>query len=808
MADPRGGAYPERPAEPGPTVVRLQDQLAASERRLAAQSAALTELTERHADSTGDFLARLKTILETAARTLQVERISLWRCAPDVRSIRCVDLYILGPDRHESGQALGYADAPAYFEALDRERVIAAADARTDRRTRELHDAYLAPLGIGAMLDVPLRKDNDTVGVLCAEHVGPERTWTVDEQNFAISVANLIVVALIDDERRRAMASFADSEARARMIIDTAHDAFIGIDSNGWIVDWNAQADAIFGWAAAEVMGRQLSEVIIPHEFREAHNRGIKRFLATGEAPVVNKRLELTALHRSGRVFPIELTVSAPTRFHDGLYFFGAFVRDISERRERDEQLRAAKESAEAATRAKSEFLANMSHELRTPLNGVLGYAQLLQRDPGMTARQREALDAITKSGSHLLDVINEILDLSKIEAGRVDSEATATDLVQLAGDVRQLMGEAAGRKRLGLRTSIAPDVPRAVCLDGRHLRQVLLNLVGNAIKFTTEGEVRLNIAPAAGQRLLFEVIDTGIGIEPEALSTIFDAFTQTRTGAAAGGSGLGLTISQHLVRMMGGDLAVDSTPGSGSRFFFSLPMVSSSSGCSVSPSTGEPPLDAQLAPGYTLTAVVADDSTLNRRLLTDLLEAAGISVFAASGGEEAIRMVREQRPDVAFMDLRMPDLDGLEATRRLKADPATADVVVIAVTASAMGDAPQVALEAGCAAFIAKPVRAQALFAALQAHLDVRFVARPQPTVSAEPEAMPAARAAIAVRIRHAAGVGDIAAIDSLISELAADAGATRLASRIEQLARTFDFDALLALAADLAPEEHHVGT
>jgi CheY-like chemotaxis protein len=500
------------------------------------------------------------------------------------------------------------------------------------------------------------------------------------------------------------------------------------------------------------------------------------------------------------------LTVTAPTRFGEG-YIFGAFLRDISERRERDELLRTAKESAEAATRAKSEFLANMSHELRTPLNGVLGYAQLLQRDRGITPRQREALDAITKSGSHLLDVINEILDLSKIEAGRIDSEATATDLVQMAADVRQLMGEAAARKGLALRTSLAADVPRAACLDGRHLRQVLVNLVGNAIKFTPEGEVRLNVVRGGDQRLMFEVVDTGIGIEPEALSTIFDAFTQTTTGAAAGGTGLGLTISRNLVRMMGGELAVESVRGSGSRFFFSLPLVNPVAGCAMLAGGSEPPLDAELASGQTLTALVADDSTLNRRLLSDLLESAGVTVFAASGGEEAIRMAREHRPDVVLMDLRMPDLDGLEATRRLRSDPATEHMPVIAVTASALGDAPQAALDAGCAGFIPKPVRAQTLFASLEHTLQVTFVARPLMPAAAEPELAPAVRAAMALRLKHAAGVGDVGAVEAIIAELTAEQKATRFGGRIQQLARTFDFDAMLTLADELTPEETHAG-
>jgi len=787
----------------------VEEQLAASDRRLTAQSNALKDLTERQADSTTRFEGRLQEILATAARTLQVARLSAWRLAYDQRSIRCLDLYSLRSDQHQDGGALGYADAPAYFDALSRDRVIAADDAATDPRTRDLRDTYLAPLGIGAMLDVPLRKDSRTVGVLCAEHVGGARTWTVDEQNFAISVGNLIVVALVEDERREAIAKLADSEARARMIVDTAHDAFVGMDSSGQIVNWNAAAEATFGWSAAEVVGRTLSDVIIPIEFREAHVRGIKRFLETGAAPVVNQRLELSALHRSGREFPIELTVTAPTRFRDG-YFFGAFLRDISERRERDEQLRRAKESAEAATRAKSEFLANMSHELRTPLNGVLGYAQLLQRDAGMSARQREALDAITKSGSHLLEVINEILDLSKIEAGRVDTHATATDLFQLAPDLRQLLAESARRKALRLRTSVAPDVPPAVCLDGRHLRQVLLNLLGNAIKFTNEGEIRLGITRAGEDRLLFEVVDTGVGIEPDALTTIFDAFIQTASGANAGGSGLGLTISRHLVAMMGGALQAESVLGSGSRFFFTLPLVASHDVCAACQEAGgsvEPPLDAVLAPGQTLTALVADDSTLNRRILGDLLESAGAGVIHATGGEEAIALAASHRPDVIFMDLRMPGLDGLEATRRLKADAVTRHIPVIAVTASALGDAPQAARDAGCVDYLAKPIRAQALFAALQRHLGLEFVVPAQNAAAAEPDLPVERRAAIASRIRTAATFGDVTAIEALVADLTAIDAEAALGRRIGYLATTFDFDALLSLADTLSAEAGHAG-
>jgi signal transduction histidine kinase/DNA-binding response OmpR family regulator len=563
-------------------------------------------------------------------------------------------------------------------------------------------------------------------------------------------------------------------------------------------------------------LGLSLTETIIPARFREAHALGFQRFHDTGEAPVINQRLELSALDRSGREFPIEITITSPMRSVGG-YFFGAFLRDISDRRERDDQLRLAKESAEAATRAKSLFLANMSHELRTPLNGVLGYSQLLQRDRSLSASQREALDAIAKCGSHLLDLINDVLDLSKIEAGRIDIEATATDLAGLTLDLRYVVVEAARRKGLRLTMDVAPDVPRRVVLDGRHLRQVLLNLIGNAIKFTPRGDVRLHIS-RDGDQLLFDVSDTGIGIDPEACEAIFDAFTQTREGTTAGGTGLGLAISQHLVRRMGADrLRVESAPGHGSRFYFALPLVEAPASLREADDAIEleaPTLDARLAPGQHLTALVVDDSTVSRRILASLLESAGVRVITAAGGLEAVDLAREHRPDVVFMDLRMSDLDGFEAARRLMGDPVTAAMRVIAVTASAFGDTRQAAREAGCIDYLPKPVRAETLFAALQKHCDVRFERESGATVASESGGASASsgsgvsgfteRRGLARQIADAVTIGSITDLESVAADLqTGTAEEITLGQRIARLASEFDFERLRELADALAAEE-----
>ena len=326
--------------------LEAEQALAANENRLAGQSRTLTLLTERSASDPDAFEDRLADILRMASSTLAVERLSLWRLPGDMQSIECVALIdSLGP-RRVAALRIQRADWPPYFEALEAERVIAAHDARPDPRTSGFTPGYLDPNRIGSMLDVPVRYAGGTRGVLCAEHVGGARTWSLDEQNFAISVANLIAVAAADAERRQTMERLAESETRAKTIIDTAHDAFVGIDSAGRIVEWNTQACATFGWTRAEALGRALADTIIPPAFRAGHAEGLRHFHATGEGPILNRRLELTALHRSGREFPVELTVTSPIRAGKDL-LFGAFLRDISDRKAHEAEISQARVTAE-----------------------------------------------------------------------------------------------------------------------------------------------------------------------------------------------------------------------------------------------------------------------------------------------------------------------------------------------------------------------------------------------------------------------------------------------------------------------------
>jgi CheY-like chemotaxis protein len=413
---------------------------------------------------------------------------------------------------------------------------------------------------------------------------------------------------------------------------------------------------------------------------------------------------------------------------------------------------------------------------------------------------QREAVEAIGRCGSQLLDLINDVLDLSKIEAGRLEIDEGPTDLAQLLTDLKYVVAEAATQKGLTLTMTLAPEVPRAVIVDGRHLRQALLNLLGNAVKFTSAGEVRLRIS-ADGGRLAFEVVDTGPGIEPDAMTEIFAAFKQTKTGAEAGGTGLGLTISDHLITKMGGSLHVESELGGGSRFSFTLSLVEAhidAIGQASDPAL--PPLDARLAAGQTLTALVVDDSTANRRILASLLESAGAHVTTATGGYEAIDLARTYQPQIIFMDLKMPDLDGLEATRRLAQNPATAAIPVIAVTASALGDARAAARAAGCVDYLSKPIRAQELFGMLRLHLGVQF-AGGEPSLGTVPGLDVVRRTDLAERLRTAVAIGDVSDIHALAATLMRGTPAeAALGERINKLVIEFDFSELAKLGDSLA--------
>jgi two-component system CheB/CheR fusion protein len=649
-----------------------------------------------------------------------------------------------------------------------------------------------------------------------------------------------------------------ESEALLRSITDSAQDAIIMIDSQGLVTFWNPAAEAIFGYSAEEVLGRDLHMLVMPERFALACPAGLRTFAQTGTGTVIGQRLELVARRKDGGEIPVELSVSA---VHiKGQWHAVGILRDISQRKEAERKLEEQKnllqtildgipdvvalktvdrdvvafnkagyefvglspelahgnrcyrlmgredpcegcvceeavltgqaitreiffpetgrwvratgipirdesgrvtavveqvqeitekkrtelelqamvqalaaanrtleelnQAAEAATRAKSEFLANMSHEIRTPMTAILGYAELLLQEPGIENAppdRRLALQTIYRNGEYLLRLLDDVLDLAKIEAGKLRVEQKECHLPSLLADLRSLMQVRAKSKGLSLDIENDGPIPETIYTDPVRLRQILINLVGNAIKFTEVGGVRVVVRLLREQddrrKLAFDVIDTGIGIPPDKLEKIFEPFEQADTSVTRrfGGTGLGLTISRRLAQMLGGDITVESTLGKGSTFRLTIdpgsldgiPMVTESPVANGTYTAAQPTgsgAEIRLA----ARILLAEDGPDNQRFFDFILRKAGAEVTLVENGKDAVEAALAARDrgepfDLILMDMQMPIMDGYQATRQLRA--AGYEGLVIALTAHALEGAAEECREAGCDDYISKPV-------------------------------------------------------------------------------------------------------
>jgi signal transduction histidine kinase/CheY-like chemotaxis protein len=481
--------------------------------------------------------------------------------------------------------------------------------------------------------------------------------------------------------------------------------------------------------------------------------------------------------------------------------------------RERTREYQQACREAEAANRAKSDFLSHMSHELRTPLNGILGYAQILQRDRNATQRQCENLEAIISCGDHLLALINDVLDLSKIEAGRLEVDQASLNLEKLLGGITDVVRGRASRKGLTFETDVAPEVPAGIITDGAKLRQILVNLLGNAVKFTEEGGVTLRVREHPSGLLRFDVIDTGVGIDSQELEEIFDPFKQVEAGKVAGGTGLGLAISRQLAEALGGHISVTSVVQQGSTFSLSLPLDEASAEevealANTDAANSE---HLRLAEGQQVTILVADDRDTNRDVLRQILEQAGFDTVMANDGVEAVEML-EQHSEVqlVLMDLRMPRMNGLEALQRIRSDNRFSNLKVVAVTASVFSDFEKQAANAGFDGFVAKPFRMGQLLALLAEQLHLELVSDDEPdddipTNDAEPSKSLTAEmpSELRDRLREALRIKNLTVINSVAQTLCEDPGTAACGREISRLARAFDFQGLSVLATQMEYED-----
>lgn len=515
-------------------------------------------------------------------------------------------------------------------------------------------------------------------------------------------------------ELKRREQALLRSQSLMRNVVAASFDGIIVMDGKGIVLDFSPAAEDVFGWSADDIIGQKMSDFIIPDKYRTAHDEGLAHFLKTGTGPVLGKRIEIEGLHRKGHTIDVELAIRH-TMGEDGPLFLG-YVRDITERKAADAALREAKEKAEAANEAKAKFLAMMSHEIRTPMNGVLGILSLL-KDTELDETQTGYVQTARESGRSLLELINDILDFSKLEAGRMELDETPFRLRSLVKSVYDLFLPIADEKGLKLNLVYDENLPQNLVGDAGKVRQIILNLVSNAIKFTENGFVDIKVAIDKNDPekpgFCFSVQDTGIGIPQDKHEILFGEFMTVDTSYTKkqGGTGLGLAISNQIAKLMGGSITLESEMDVGTTFHFKVP---------IKLAADQTPLPAPVElndPALfvdNLTVLVAEDNATNQIVVGHTLEAVGYDFDIANNGREAFQAAQRRDYDCILMDISMPEMDGLEATRRIRAGDRNHDTPIIALTAYSLRGDRERFLAAGMSDFLSKPVEKDQLLACI----------------------------------------------------------------------------------------------
>jgi PAS domain S-box-containing protein len=629
--------------------------------------------------------------------------------------------------------------------------------------------------GMARIVRVPIGWEGDEVLIAGSLQAG----FPADEERLLLSVgANQAAMVL---QRQRAQEALSASEKRFRGTFENAAVGIGHIDAAGRWLLVNEKFCAIVGYPRVELLQKTFRDITHPDDLAA----GVESFAALLRGELASYALEKRYVHRDGSPVWVELFISLQRNAAGQPAYAIAMIQDISERKRLEGELRQAKDAAEAANRAKDEFLANVSHEIRTPMNAILGMTELALETP-LTEDLRQSLKTVKAAADNLLGIINDLLDFSKIEAGKLHLDPADFSLRATLGDTLRTLAMRAHKKGLELASHVQPDVPDALVGDAGRLRQVLLNLVGNAIKFTEHGEVivyvevagsdddkvtrwqgdkvtgqgmpPVTLSPCHLVTLSFEVCDTGIGIPKDMHERIFRAFEQedTSTTRKYGGTGLGLTIAARLVALMGGQINVDSAPHRGSTFTFTAQFGRQqhpAGQVSIQPTTERMKEDKKSASGsdssfiphpssLPLRILVAEDNELNAQLLEQLLMRRGHRVRLATDGREALSLAKEGSFDLLLLDVHMPELDGFQVVQAIREHERTAGghLPVIALTARSREEDRQRCLAAGMDDFLAKPMQAATLWAAIDRATGGRQLRRAQRPALLDPRVLLAA--------------------------------------------------------------------
>lgn len=676
---------------------------------------------------------------EECARLLDVERVSVWFLNVEGTELECRDLFEKSRQAHSMGIKLSREAYPAYFRAISGLAPVVADDAVAHASTCEFADNYLRPQGIMSMLDIPIRAGENLVGVLCCEQTGSVRKWVGEEIEFASGVASALMLGVEQGERaaaeeklRRLNATLEEridlrtaelraSEERFRLMIEQVQDyAIFLLSADGIVSTWNVGVERATGYTAEEIIGRHFSCFHSPEEIRE----GVPDQLLNDAMSQNVARQEGWRVRKDGSRFWAECVITAIRDDKGVLRGFAKVTHDLTERRSAEVALTQALETqrdltrkAQAGEKARSEFLAIMSHEVRTPMNGIIGYADLLASSRELGGDNRHYVDILLQSGQALLRILDDILDFSGLEAGSLKIEYESFSPRQMIEDVRLLLSPVATRKGIDLKTEVMTDVPEILVSDAGRLRQVLINLGGNAIKFTDSGSVTIRLEGAGeGNPGLWDlsVADTGPGLTREQQERIFQPFVQGDASSSRrhGGTGLGLAISRRLVELMKGSISVVSRVNEGSRFTARLPM---SAGKKKRRELDPAQLHhgADFAVRHPLKILVAEDDTINLKLILTLLGKLGYDAISAKNGREAVEQFIRQTPTCILMDLQMPEMDGVEATmaiREMERSCGQRPVHIVALTANTDEGDRRRCFDAGMSTHANKPIRREQL--------------------------------------------------------------------------------------------------
>ncbi len=659
----------------------------------------------------------------------------------------------------------------------------------------------------------------DELGVLSrafndmAETIGTERARLeaeVRERTAKLETSGRVAFSMLQDaeaaraETAAVLKSLSESEREFKAIFDAAGDGMFLCDpANGELLRCNSACAQMLGVGQAEFSQLGIPELHPPEDLPFIVDE-MKKFEETGEG----RRTEIRFLRRDGSVFLTELIPSMISM--SGRPVILVTFRDLTEAKRAAEAIESARAAAEEANRAKSAFLANMSHEIRTPMNAILGFAQVLRCDGALTEQQRQHVGTIMRSGEHLLALITDILQYSKIEAGRLSADESTFDLHALFDDLEVMFRMHAEAKHLRLLVEHCDRTLHYVVADEAKLRQIVQNLLANAVKFTEHGGVALRAAvvrswpgEAATLRLVVEVEDTGPGIAPEEMGRLFQVFEQTESGRRTkSGTGLGLAISRKFAELLGGTLDVQSHVGHGSTFRLEIPIKEGAAASARSPL--KPQRVTALEPGQpAFRVLVADDKEDNRAFLEALLGAVGFEVRTVEDGAQAVREFEVWRPPLILMDMRMPVMTGREAIGRIRGQSGGAAVKIIAVTASAFQEDRQQAITAGADDFLSKPFREEALFEKIRTLLGVRYrwadadgavtPVAPAPLAAALRAEAAVLSEDLIARLRQATRSADLDRILELTTE--ADVESPVIAQEIRRLAAGFAYTDVLAL-------------